>query len=121
MATGDRLTEQNVWVATVRPDGRPHLVPVWFVVAGDKWYICTAPASVKARNLQRNAYVALALEDGSNPYIVEGEARPVAPGNEVVRLFKEKYAWDIAVESFYTQTFEVVVSKQVGGQFREAR
>ena len=23
-------TEANIWFATVRADGRPHLVPVWF-------------------------------------------------------------------------------------------
>ena len=23
-------TEPVVWMATVRPDGRPHIVPVWF-------------------------------------------------------------------------------------------
>jgi hypothetical protein len=27
----ERLSgERNVWIATVRPDGRPRLVPVWF-------------------------------------------------------------------------------------------
>ncbi|HLE28937.1 MAG TPA: pyridoxamine 5'-phosphate oxidase family protein, partial [Anaerolineales bacterium] len=66
MAKDGRLdSAQNVWVATVRPDGRPHLVPVWFVMDGGRWYICTAPDSVKARNLQTNSRIALALEDGS--------------------------------------------------------
>ena len=78
MPEDSRLAEKNVWLATVRPDGRPHLVPIWFVVAeGGQWYVCTAPGSVKARNLHRNPKVALALEDGSNPYVIEGEARAV--------------------------------------------
>jgi len=117
MAKDGRLdSAQNVWVATVRPDGRPHLVPVWFVVDGGRWYICTAPDSVKARNLQTNSRIALALEDGSDPHIVEGEARVVEPGPAVVRKFKEKYDWDIAEEAHYTQVFEVTVMKRVMSQ-----
>lgn len=121
MAKTDRLAEQNVWVASVRPDGRPHLVPVWFVVADGRWYICTAPGSVKARNLQHNPKVALALESGSEPYVVEGEARPVTPDAEVARLFREKYNWNIQVDSYYTQTYEVVVRNRVDGRFLGAK
>ena len=118
MAVDGRLdSAQNVWVATARPGGRPHLVPVWFVVDADtgRWYICTAPESVKARNLRANPAVALALEDGSSPYIVEGEARPVEPSSAVVRRFRDKYDWDITTDEQYTQVFEVVVKKRVMG------
>ena len=106
---------RNVWIATVRPDGRPHLVPIWFVVAGERWYICTAPGSVKARNLRANAHLALALEDGDNPYVVEGQARPVEPSAEVVDRFKQKYVWDVTTDAHYSQVFEIVVARQVLG------
>ena len=116
MATRDRLeSEKNVCVATVRPDGRPHLVPVWFVVEGDAWYICTGPASVKARNLQRNAHIALALEDGNDPLVVEGQARAVAPAPRVVQRFKQKYDWDITTDETYSQVYQVVVQKKLLG------
>jgi nitroimidazol reductase NimA-like FMN-containing flavoprotein (pyridoxamine 5'-phosphate oxidase superfamily) len=39
-------------VATVRPDGTPHIVPVWFVLDGDDIVFSTPSASVKARNLR---------------------------------------------------------------------
>lgn len=111
-----RLDEaRNVWVATVRPSGQPHLVPVWFVIDGGRWYLCTAPGSVKARNLGRNPRLALALEDGDHPYVVEGEARPVEPSPNVVQKFKTKYDWDITTDPVYTQVFEVAVRKQVMG------
>ena len=114
--TDPRLgTAQNMWVATVRPDGRPHLTPIWFVVSDGAWYFVTDPHSVKARNLHHNAKVALALEDGTNPHIVEGQARAVQPPVEVIRLFKEKYDWDITTDGQYTQTFEVTVLKRVMG------
>ncbi|MCP4418942.1 MAG: hypothetical protein GY805_20185 [Chloroflexi bacterium] len=25
------LTERNIWLATVRPSCRPHLIPIWFI------------------------------------------------------------------------------------------
>ncbi len=110
-----REREQNVWVATVRPDGRPHLVPVWFVVEGEAWFICTAPGSVKARNLHSNPQVALALEDGSHPLVVEGEAHAVAPSPTVIAKFKKKYDWDITTDNEYSQVWEVVVRKKLMG------
>ena len=108
-------TAKNVWMATVRPDGRPHLVPVWFVVEAGRWYICTAPGSVKARNLDRNPQVALALEDGTNPTIVEGAAQVVSPSPAVVDKFKAKYDWDITTDTQYSLLYEVTVRRSVMG------
>jgi len=108
-------TDRNVWLATVRPDGRPHLVPIWFVVEGGRWYICTSPDSVKARNLQANPAVMLALEDGTNPHVVEGVARVVRPAPAVVRKFKEKFDWDITAEAEDGAVFEIEVTRQVMG------
>jgi hypothetical protein len=106
-------TARNVWLATVRVDGRPHLVPIWFVTHAGRWYFCTAPGSVKARNLGVNPHVALALEDGDQPYIVEGQAHPVTASPDVLAQFKAKYDWDLTTDAHYTQLFEVVVARQV--------
>jgi F420H(2)-dependent biliverdin reductase len=106
-------TARNVWMATVRPDGRPHLVPVWYVVDEGRWYICTAPGSVKARNLSRNPRIALALEDGDQPVIVEGEAQAVSPSPTVVDKFKAKYDWDITTDAHYSTVFAVRVQRSV--------
>lgn len=109
-------TAQNIWLATVRPDGRPHLIPIWFVIDNGRWYICTGSHSVKARNLQANPQVALALEDGTNAYVVEGRARLVEPNVDVVRLFKAKYDWDITTDPGYDQVYEIEVARQVMGK-----
>jgi hypothetical protein len=114
-AAGRLEAARNTWLASIRPEGGPHLVPVWFVVDEGRWYICTAPGSVKARNLHANPRVALALEDGSHPYVVEGEARPVAPSPGVITKFKAKYDWDITADAYYTQVFEVTVRRRVMG------
>ncbi len=101
-------TEQNLWLATVRPNGAPHLVPIWFVWVSGKVYLCTGADSVKARNLMGNPHVSIALEDGSQPLVIEGEARmiePVDPG--VVEAFRDKYEWDIITDETYTQVIEI--------------
>ena len=109
-------TAKNIWVATVRPDGRPHLAPVWFVAMNRHWYFVTDPKSVKARNLHLNPKIALSLEDGDDPVVVEGEAGPVQPSIEVIRLFKEKYDWDITTDSQYSEVYEVRVSRHLMGK-----
>lgn len=112
----ERVEEaRNVWMATVRPDGRPHLVPIWYVVDEGRWYLCTNPGSVKARNLSQNPQIALALEDGTNPCIVEGEAHLVSPSTTIVDKFKAKYDWDITTDTHYSAVFEVTVRRSVMG------
>ncbi len=114
MITSDRiLTERNIWFATVRPDGRPHLIPIWFVVHEQAYYICTAPGSVKAHNIAHDARVTLALEDGDKPFVIEGEASPVEPPTDVIAAFKSKYDWDITTDEHYTQTYRIDVRRQV--------
>jgi PPOX class probable F420-dependent enzyme len=106
-------TAHNIWLATVRPDGRPHLAPVWFAWCAGKLYICTEPASVKARNIQANARVVLALEDGDSPVICEGTAAPIsAPWpREVIDVYRLKYDWDISSDSQYAELIEVTPDK----------
>jgi hypothetical protein len=103
---------QNIWIATVRPDARPHLVPVWFVWHKSRFYLSVDPASVKAKNLRYNSMVSLALEEGSHPVICEGVARvlDVAPAG-VPEAFQEKYDWAIEEESQYTALVEVIPSR----------
>lgn len=73
--TTQRLqTEANIWLATVRPDGQPHLVPLWFAWHEGQIFLCTRPGSIKMRNLAHNPLVALSLESGTSPLICEGRA-----------------------------------------------
>jgi len=62
------LDEQRiVQVATVGPQGRPHLVPLWYVVEpGDGPVLrgWTYAASQKARNLQRDPRATVSIDDG---------------------------------------------------------
>ncbi len=107
------MKEKNVWIATVRAEHRPHLVPVWFVFNAGNIYICIEPSSVKGRNIQKNPKVSLALENGSNPVICEGIAQPLSEKHpkQIVGLFAEKYGWNIDLETQYTQLVEITPVK----------
>lgn len=96
-------TEANIWFSTVRPDGRPHLVPVWFAWYGGKLYACIEASSVKARNMEQYPRVSLALENGSRPVVCEGTASvlPRPWPEPVVDIFKAKYEWDITTDGQY--------------------
>src|SRR5919205_928630 len=55
-------------LATVGPDGRPQVTPVWADFDGTYIRINTARGRVKDRNLKANPNVALSLQDPDNPY-----------------------------------------------------
>ena len=66
-----------IWLGSVRPDGRPHLVPVWFLWDGKKILLFSQPNTQKIRNLQQNTNVILALDDtkdGEDVVMLEGKA-----------------------------------------------
>lgn len=55
-------------MATLMPDGRPQVTPVWCDFDGQNVLINTAVGRVKDRNLQRDGRVSLAIIDPDNPY-----------------------------------------------------
>ena len=76
----ERLTaNRNYWLATVRPDGRPHVQAVWGVwVDGALWF-STGAESRKARNLAANPACVVTTQDADEPVVVDGEAVVVDP------------------------------------------
>jgi PPOX class probable F420-dependent enzyme len=59
------LEEERVMVcATMGPNGRPHLMPLWFVGGGDELRGWTYAKSQKARNLERDPRATLQIESG---------------------------------------------------------
>jgi len=65
-------------LATVRPDGRPHVAPVWFDLDGDTFVLSTGEDTVKGRNMRRDPRVSLCIDDEEPPFhfaIIEGTAK----------------------------------------------
>ena len=106
-------TAKNIWLATVKPNGQPHLIPIWFVWVNDHAYVCTPRKSVKARNIARNPHVTFSLEDGNQPRIAVGKAQILTSPfpQDVIEAFKTKFDWDISTDSSYDALIEIEVSR----------
>ena len=95
---------RNYWVASTRPDGRPHLMPVWAVWSGEALYFSTARTSTKARNLFGNPRCSVSTEHGIEAVILEGSAAHEA-SHAVLRpawdAYKAKYDWSLEGESMF--------------------
>ena len=68
------MAARHYWLASVRPDGTPHSVPLWGVWVGNLFYYDGAPTTRHARNVEQNPAVTLTLESGTEVVIVEGES-----------------------------------------------
>jgi hypothetical protein len=72
------LPARTAKLATVRPDGRPHLAPVWYDLDEDGSLVFnTGESTVKGRNLRREPRVSLCVDDARPPFsfvVVEGIA-----------------------------------------------
>jgi len=83
---------RSYWVSTVRPDGRPHAMPVWGVWLDGALYFSTGAQTVKARNLERNAACVFTCELPHEAVVVEGTASLVTDRvPEVETIYEEKY------------------------------
>jgi F420H(2)-dependent biliverdin reductase len=114
------LRESNVWLATVRPSGRPHLVPIWFTWVEKRIWIATQGDSVKVRNLAHNPTASVSLQDGDRPVVAEGTASvhlpPFANVGDLLAVqdaFVEKYKWDFVADSDRPVLLEIVPAKWV--------
>jgi hypothetical protein len=102
------------WFGSVRPDGRAHLAPIWHVWRAGRVYVVTRAGSVRARNIQHNPAVSLALPDPMNVLILEGTARPAPESEAAIRpLFNAKYDWDISADAAYDLILEITPTKLI--------
>ncbi|PWJ53649.1 Pyridoxamine 5'-phosphate oxidase [Quadrisphaera granulorum] len=83
--------ERTAWLCTLRPDGSPHLTPVWFCYLRGSWWVCSAARNRKVVHLATDLRVSIALPDGDHPLVAEGSARLVRGGfpPDVVTAFAE--------------------------------
>jgi len=116
-----------IWLSTVRRDGRPHTVPVWFLWDGSTILIFSQPDNLKIRNLRTNSNVSLALDDtddGSDVVVVEGKAELLAEpsSNLNIPAYFEKYGTSIqdmgqtleSMAKVYSQPIRITPAKFVG-------
>ena len=90
-------TERNVWLATVRRDGSPHLTPIWFVWVDERMWVCTTSRAVKTRNVRIDPRVMVSLESGDDPVVGEGTVFVMPPPypQKVIDAFSDKFQWNV--------------------------
>ncbi|HEY7782983.1 MAG TPA: pyridoxamine 5'-phosphate oxidase family protein [Ktedonobacterales bacterium] len=83
------------WLATTRPDGRPHVTPLWGAWVDGALYLDGHPSSRWARNLSANPAASVHLESGDDVLIVEGVVADVTVepllGQRIVAAWIAKY------------------------------
>jgi PPOX class probable F420-dependent enzyme len=115
-----RFLEQEpvVWLSTVRPEGDPHLVPIWFWWDGEALLVFSKPNAQKVRNLRANPSVMLALGDAEDDFDVgmfQGRAELLDRPTEKVLPMAHlaKYADELAATGLtpteYAATYSQVI------------
>lgn len=92
-----RLEEaKQYWLATNRPDGAPHLVPIDGLWVDDIWFYGGSPDTAHRRSVRRDPKATMHLPDPFVAVIVEGTVRPadVSPelGRRLADVANVKYA-----------------------------
>jgi hypothetical protein len=105
------LTSLRYWLSTVRPDGRPHTVPVDGLWVDDTLVVGGDTATVHSRNLTTNTAVTVHLPDADTPTIVEGVAQWLTPPERQARSFaaasKAKYGYAPPAAAFRAGVWQV--------------
>lgn len=114
-----RLHEDTiVWLATVRPDGRPHAVAVWFLWDGETILIFSRPKNQKVYNIQQNANALLAIDntrEGADPITIEGTATLLEAGtlDTTLPAFVAKYSAGMKRIGYTPEQMAVVYSQGI--------
>lgn len=99
------IRSRTATVGSIGPDGRPHLVAMWYGVIGAAVYIETKAKSQKAVNLRRDPRMVFMVEAGTSYDTLRGVS---LEGNGVIIEASDgQEYWDAAVSVYerYTGTY----------------
>lgn len=74
------------WLATVRPDGRPHVMPLGVLWVDGAFYFNAGAATRKAQNLAHNPHCVLTVATHDFDLVVEGKAVKVTDPAKAQRI-----------------------------------
>ena len=89
----------NYWLATARPDGRPHMMIIWGLWHLRAFYFSTGSRARKARNLERNVHCVIGTERADEAVVIEGTAELVRDPDrlrEFLSHYQRKYDYDMS-------------------------
>jgi PPOX class probable F420-dependent enzyme len=96
------IRSHDFWLATVTPEGAPHLMPVWAVWQGGRLWFSSASGSRKARNLTAEPRCTLSTDDPLEPVVVAGRARLVTDSGALAAMLaaeNAKYGTDYGMDT----------------------
>ena len=100
-AVSQRLSKGGwFWLATVRPDGAPHVMPVLAVWGDSAMYVSSKDTARKSRNLANDARCVITTDSGDLHLVVEGLAERITEDDNLRRAseaFKATYDWPTVV------------------------
>ena len=110
--------EPIVWLSTVRPNGAPHVVPIWFWWDGEAVLVFSKPDAQKVRNLRERPAVMLALGEAENDFdigMIEGEATllDVPTGAVLPAAHLDKYRDQMAAIGLDPDTYATTYSQAI--------
>lgn len=88
----------NYWIATTRPDGRPHLMVVWGIWREDAFWFSTGPRTRKAKNIGAEPHCVVATEKADEAVILEGTAQEITDRSvwkQIAESYNRKYGGDV--------------------------
>jgi PPOX class probable F420-dependent enzyme len=119
--------EPVVWLSTVRPNGRPHLVPIWFCWDGEAILVFSKPDAQKVRNLRAHAPVMLALGDAEDDFdvgLIEGHAglldqptRDILPAAHLAKYADQLRSIGLSADEYsstYSQVIRILPDRPLG-------
>jgi PPOX class probable F420-dependent enzyme len=84
-------------LATTRLAGRPHVVPIWFVLDGQDLVFNTGADTVKGRALRRTGWASLCVDDERPPFSFVTVSGPVTLSEDL----EEMLPWTIRIAARY--------------------
>ena len=107
-----------VWLSSIRPDGRPHVVPLWFHWNGESILVFSKPNAQKVRNLRSDPRVMIAVGDPNAAFDVElVEAIAEIEGNSrrahIAEAFATKYGRIAARAGLTIERFASVYAQPI--------
>ena len=109
------------WLSTVRPNGRPHAMPVWGIWMEEQLWFSSSPGSRKTLNIESNPWVVITTDDATEPVVIEGEALRVSNAHESDKVtafaasVNTKYDTELPVEFFLENvTFRITPDRVIG-------
>ena len=82
----DDRPPRTFWLATIHPDGRPHVAGVGAMWVDDRFYFTSGPGTRKSRNLAENPHMVITVALDDIDLVVEGIANRITDETTLTRI-----------------------------------